>query len=335
MSRRVIPTICISISTLLIIAGALVAASSDSGSGPIDANAIRHGYRPVLKYTVASPRACLINPTNHTFDRCLRPRGDADNFPRRHGSIRVLMGTRVVFCLSRDIEGVWYTGSVGCMGSSMILQRHRLCSCPDLTDCECLKPDPNNPDARCVCENCLRLGAVCCPRPDDVAIEPCPWVTIGKDGARDCRKGPSIGRARIGVPVHFRRPGTYLLRAIVRTFAQPKYPLPLEQWRDCLLQNPDDTNAVLPELPPVEDKDVIYIRVRVVECITDSAEADEIPTDDPDFRYIKPMLKDVDPNEPVDLDSDLNGDEVVDLADFAIMAQQWGKEYDMPFNDDE
>ena len=110
MSKRVMFTSCVLISTLLIMIASVVVGEG-SGSGPIDANAIRHGYRPVLKYTVASPRACLINPTNHTFDRCPRPRGDADNFPRRDGSVRVFVGTRVVFCLSRDIEGVWYTGS--------------------------------------------------------------------------------------------------------------------------------------------------------------------------------------------------------------------------------
>jgi hypothetical protein len=334
MSKRVMLTSCVLISTLLIMISGMVV-GQDNGSGPIDANAIRHGYRPVLKYTVASPRACLINPTNHTFDRCLRPRGDADNFARGDGSMRVFVGTRVVFCLSRDIEGVWYTGSYGCMGSSLILQRHTPCLCTDPANCECLKPDPNSTDARCVCENCLRLGAVCCPTPDDSAIVPCPWVTIGKDGARDCRRGPSIGRAKIGVPVHFRRPGTYLFRAIVHTYAQPRYPLPLEPWRNCLLGNPNDPNAVLPELPMAEDKDVIYIKVRVVDRIIDVVEPDEIPTDDPDFRHIRPMPKDVDPNEPVVLDIDLNGDEVIDLADFAVMAQQWGKEYEMPFTDDE
>ncbi|MBC8217632.1 MAG: hypothetical protein H8E73_04145, partial [Planctomycetes bacterium] len=172
------------------------------------------------------------------------------------------------------------------------------------------------------------------PRPDDIAITPCPWVTIGKDGARDCRKGPSIGRAKVGVPVHFRRPGTYLLRAIVHTFAKPGYPRPLEPWRDRLL-GVDASTAVLPEVPGAEDRDVIYIRIRVVELPIDDVEPEDPVTDDPDFRHIRPIPKDIDPDEPVDLDSDLNGDEVVDMADFAIMAQQWGREYEMPFTDDE
>ncbi|MBN2138358.1 MAG: hypothetical protein JW720_11175 [Sedimentisphaerales bacterium] len=346
MSRRLIITICMFVATLLVMG---VVFAEDDATRPIDPNAIRHAYRPVLKYAVASPRACLIGPPDYPIDRCWRPQGDADNFARRNGRLRVPVGTRVIFCLSRDIEGVWYSGSYGCLGASMVLQICRPCQCiepdptqtrPDPNYCDpdpnCCSPDPNECIyARCRCENCLRLGAVECPSPDDPAIVPCPWVTIGKDGARACRKGPSIGRARIGVPVHFRRPGIYLLRAIVHTFAKPGYPLPLDQWRDCFLTDPADTTAVLPDLPPAEDKDVIYIRVRVVDNLIDDVEPDDIPTDDPDFTYIKPMPKDVDPNEPVVLDSDLNGDEVIDLADFAIMGQQWGRQYETPFTDDE
>jgi len=336
MSRRALITGCVLVSlALALVCGAVLAAGSGYGGGAGDPNAVRPRPVPVLRYAVASPRACLIGPPDRSIDRCWRPQGDADNFARRNGSIRVPVGTRIIFCLSRDLEGVWYTGSYGCLGASMVLQVCKPCQCvvPDPNAC---RPDPNDCIyARCKCENCLRLGAVCCPRPDDPAIVPCPWVTIGKDGARACRKGPSIGRARIGVPVHFRRPGVYLLRAIVHTFAKPGYPLPLDQWRECLLDNPRDATAVLPELRAAEDKDVIYVRVRVFENLIDDVEPDEITTDDPDFMYIKPMLKDVDPNEPVELDSDLNGDDAVNLADFAIMAQQWGREYEMPFTDDE
>jgi len=303
-----------------------------------DRNAFRHRPLPVLKYTVASPRACLIGPPiwiNAAY--YYLPTGDAENFARKNGSLRVPVGTRVIFCLSRDLEAVWYTGSYGCMGTSIVVQYCRLCKCldPAATDCDLTRPDPNEcPYARCTCENCRRLGAVCCPRPDDPVFEPCPWVTIGKDGARDCRKGPSIGRAKVGVPVHFKRPGVYLIRAIVRTFAKPGYPLPLEDWRERLIA-PDDPTDVLPEIPPAVDRDVIYVRVRVVDRLVDAVEPNDVPPIDPDVGCIRPMPKDIDPNQPDIANSDLNGDEVVNLADLAIMAQQWGKEYTMPFTDDE
>lgn len=47
------------------------------------------------------------------------------------------------------------------------------------------------------------------------------------------------------------------------------------------------------------------------------------------------MSKVIDPNQPPELDANLNGDEVINFADLAIMAQQWGNEYEMPFTDDE
>ena len=332
MSRRVMITTCLSICLVLALVCGIVLAAG-SGPGPGDPNIVRPRPVPVLRYAVASPRACLIGPPDLNTDRCWHPRGDADNFHRANGGIRVPVGTRVIFCLSRDLEGVWYTGSYGCLGTSMVLQVCRPCECiqPDPNDC---RPDPNDcPYARCRCEQCTRLGAVCRPLPDDPVIVPCPWVTIGKDGARDCRRGPSIGRAKVGVPVHFRRPGVYLLRAIVHTVAKPGYPLPLDTWRACL--GLTDPTAVLPAIPPAEDKDVIYIRVRVVDLPIDDVAPPDPLTDDPDFGNIRPMPKDVDPNEPVDLDSDLNGDDMVDLADFAIMAQQWGRQYEMPFTEDE
>lgn len=48
---------------------------------------------------------------------------------------------------------------------------------------------------------------------------------------------------------------------------------------------------------------------------------------DPDAANITPMPKEIDPNQ---LSADINGDALVNLADFAIMAQQWGKELEIP-----
>lgn len=345
MSRRVVIVSSIFVGLVFALVCGVLAAQTQGpgpGPGPGEPNAVRFRPIPVLKYTVASPRACLIGPPSWSDRVFYLPAGDADNFPRKNGAIRVPIGTRVVFCLSRDMEGVWYTGSYGCLGTSLILQYCKLC--PSTVPCQCPIPDPCNcpadgcarPCARCRCEQCTRLGAVCpCPCPDSNAVTTCPWVTIGKDGARDCRKGPSIGRARVGVPVQFKRPGVYLLRAIVHTFAKPGYPLPLDQWRERLASTGNPT-AVLPEIPIAEDKDVIYVRVHVLDLPIADIEPDDELTEDPDVKCIRPIPKDVDPNEPsVDPGADLNGDEMVNLADLAILGQQWGRPYEMPFADDE
>jgi len=344
MVRRPLLRSCVVVSLVVAVAGFASAQSGPGGSGPGEPNGPggeRNRPIPVFKYTVASPRACLIGPPIWSTAAYYMPSGDAENFARRNGTIRVLAGTTVVFCLSRDLEGVWYTGSYGCLGTSLVVQYCKLCKCidPALVDCPETAPDPNRCEfARCACEQCRQLGAVGCPRPDDPVIRPCPWVTIGRDGAKDCRRGPSIGRAKIGVPVRFRRPGVYLLRAIVHTFARPGYPRPIDDWRLRLTGSTDPTVA-LPEIQPAEDRDVIYVRVRVVDCIDDAAEPIEPVPAEPDYEHIRPIPKDVDPNGPVasdgDLNGDLNGDETVNWADLAIMAQQWGKQYEMPWADDE
>ena len=348
MSNRLMIATCALLSVaLILVCDSVLAQASTSGSGEPnipgehngsgEPNAVRNHRMPVVKYAVASPRACLIGLPDWSTAAYYLPTGDADNFARADGSLRVPVGTRVVVCLSRDLEGVWYSGSYGCLGTSLVVQYCKVCACEDLdsTDCPDVSPDPNRCHyARCACEQCMRLGAVRCPLPDDPAIEPCPWITIGTDGARGYRRGPSIGRAKVGVPVYFNRPGVYLLRAIVHTYAEPGYPQPLEDWNARLLAA-GDPRAVLPIVPIAEDKDTIYIKVHVTETAPGVIEPDEMVSDDPDLVHIKPIPKDIDPDEPVDLDSDLNGDEVIDMADFAIMAQQWGKEHEMPFTDDE
>ena len=278
---------------------------------------------PVIKYAMASPRACLIGPPVWVTDRAYYlPTGAAENFPRANGAIKVPVGVRVVFCLSRDLEGVWYPHSYGCLGTSLILQWCRWCKCVDATcleykcpECDCLECDPDATDVR-----------------------RCPWVTIGRDGAKDVRKGPSIGRAKVGVPVCFRRPGIYYMRGIIHTVAKPWYIRPLEPWRERILGDTDGDSAsvdILPPIPAAEDKDIVYVRVHVVDLPILEVEPEEQTPDDPDVAHIKPMPKDIDPNQPSELSADLNLDEVVNFADFAIMAQQWGKEYEMPFSDDE
>jgi hypothetical protein len=293
---------------VLALTGGMVWAQDTDPCGPIRIPIPRPV--PVMKYTMASPRACLIGPAVWATNAYWLPTGAAENFPRGHGSIRVPVGTRVVFCLSRDLEGVWYPRSYGCLGTSLTLQWCRCCIRPADVD-KCPDCDPSSTNA---------------------AI--CPWVTIGRDGAKDVRKGPSIGRAKVGVPVRFKRPGFYYLRGIIHMFAEPYYPQPIDEWRNRLLDNPDGTD-VLPRIPPAQDRDIVYVRVHVVDIPIVEVEPDDDFVDDPDVIHIKPMPKDIDPNEPLDLNADLNGDEVINFADLSVLAQQWGREYEMPFDEDE
>ena len=336
MSRRVIVSGCLLVSlSLALFCGVVPAEYQGSGGGsgepnvgPNEPNVTRWRPIPVMKYTMASPRACLIGPPIWSTNAYYLPTGAAENFPRANGGIRVPVGTRVIFCLSRELEGVWYRNSYGCLGTSLVLQMCKGCKCIDAANLkECLE------EIRCCCEECKNLG-VRCPEPTDTEILPCPWVTIGRDGAKDCRKGPSIGRAKVGVPIRFRRPGIYYLRGIVHTFAHPRYPLPIEEWEDRLL-DPSAPDKILPPIPAAADKDVVYVRVHVVDRPIIDVEPDDGMVEDPDVIHVRPIPKDFDPNEPEPLQGDLNGDEVINLIDLAILTQQWGREYEMPFTDDE
>lgn len=330
MSRRVFISTCLlGVLTLAVVCGIVPAAYQGSVDGHNEPNRIRIRPVPVMKYAMASPRACLIGPPVWSTNAYYLPTGAAENFPRANGGIRVTVGTRVIFCLSRDLENVWYRHTYGCMGNSLVLQLRRNYKCEDATNLrECLE------SLRCCCAECKHLGVADEKCPDDTGIVPCPWVTIGRDGAKDCRKGPSIGRAKIGVPIRFRKPGIYYLRGIVHTFAHPAYTRPLEQWYD-RLWDPTSIDKILPPIPAAEDKDVVYVKVHVVDRPIVDIEPDEGLVDDPDVIHIKPIPKDFDPNEPEPLHGDLNGDEVINLIDLAILTQQWGREYEMPFTDDE
>ena len=111
------------------------------------------------------------------------------------------------------------------------------------------------------------------------------WVTIGRDGAGDVRRGPSIGKAKIAVPVLFDRPGVYLLRGIIRTIAVPLYPRPSEEPK--------------PKRPlAAVDRDVVYVKVKVVDLPITQITPDEEPTLEPDVAYILPMPKETSPNDP-------------------------------------
>ncbi len=347
MSKRVL---LVSIITASLAAGALLASGGQAQEGGSE-QPVRPHPAPMLKYVMASPRACLIGPPVWSTNAFYLPSADAENFPRNSGTLRVRAGTRVIFSLSRELEGVWYTGTYGLLGTFLEMQWCRLCKCEVDNWKECVR-------AQCACERCKCLASKCeqclcaagdcpgcdcpdckcvdckCPEPDGTNASLCRWVTIGRDGARDVRKGPSVGRARVGVPVRFSRPGIYYLRGIIRTVAQPYYPRPLEYWQERLV-DPDAIDKKLPRIWPAVDKDIVYVRVRVIELSAEEVEPQEPIAEDPDVANIKPMPKDVDANDIEPLSGDLNGDETVNLVDLAIFSQQWGREYEMPLVDDE
>ena len=258
-----------------VLCGICPAADSNSTPTPV----------PVLttNYVVASPRACLIGQPRSDPNHFVTVLGDAENFPRENGEIKVPLGSRVVFLFSRQLEGVWYDHSFGRIDFSMVLQRRLLI------------PDPNIPIL------------------DSNDVNSPEWVDIGHDFASDLRRGPTIGQARVGVPVFFRWPGIYLLRAKITTVAQPMFLPPTA-----------DSNTEPLLLPPAVDSDIVYVTVKVVNLPRTQINPDVEPPIDPDVNYTNPMPTENTPDEQGILDGDFNSDGTVNLLDFAIMAQQWG-----------
>jgi len=237
---------------------------------------------PTTTYTVASPRMSIIRAPRYqiTADGTQSilpgtPYGAAENFARKDGEIKVAAGVRVIFCLSRSMEGVWYDQTYGRLSTAMTLQRF----VPDATGTN-------------------TAGS---------------WVTIGEDKAGEIRKGPSMTRAKVGVPVLFREPGVHLLRAIVRTQAQP---MPA-----------DVTTTVV--WPAAIDSDTILIKVKVANLPIPQVVPDEEPTADPDAENTRPLFKEIDANADL-LPADINGDEIVDMADLMTLSQQWCQEKEVP-----
>jgi len=144
-------------------------------------------HPPVREYVVASPRAALVRPL--PIMRSLTRRfwgmiGAAHNFARPDGDVAIPHGTVLKIKLSENTEGVWYRVTSGSLGTLLILE-------------------VKNPHAESV---------------EDT------WVPLGRDGAGDFRKGPSVGTARdVSVPFIPPHPGEYLLRARIYTYALPRW----------------------------------------------------------------------------------------------------------------
>ncbi len=235
---------------------------------------------PVMTYTVASPRMSIIKVPRYQIasdgtkiELAGTPYGAAENFARKDGELKVPAGVRVVFCLSRALEGVWYDKTYGRLSTSMVLQKF----VPAAT-------------------NTSGTGY---------------WVEIGADKAGEVRRGPSITRAKVGVPITFRETGTYLLRAIVRTEAQPIEPMLTIVW------------------PAAVDVDTVLIKVKVVNRPIMEVIPDQDPSADPDVENFRPLFKDMNANTDL-LPADINGDDIVDMADLMMLSQQWCQEKEIP-----
>lgn len=150
-------------------------------------DAVRHLVR---QYVVASPRASLAPvpqlQDNEAVDRC-DVAGAAYNFPRDDGRILVRTGSVVVFRFDRNAEAVIYPGACGLIRSELMLEMREL--------------DP-------------------AAESDTPEAEP-EWTPIGRDAIEGRRCGPVFGTGHVAVRHPFERPGTYVVRATISTFAVP------------------------------------------------------------------------------------------------------------------
>ncbi len=233
------------------------------------------------RYVMASPRATLITPQVVASSSIPYRIGAAENFPRDFGTLRVRPGRHVVFGLSKNIEGVWYESANGVLGTQFTLQLCRYCK------------------VTCACPN----DVMDLPTADEIESDasakliPAHWVTIGSDGARALRRGPSLGSADVGVPVRFLRPGVYWLRGIVTTYAEPVYP------------DPNIYDTPVPTPLGDKDQDTIYVRVIVVDWSEDLPDTDVEDTDEPDVTNTEELLVS-DEVTPIILEADIDGDEL-------------------------
>ena len=240
---------------------------------------------PTVAYVMAAPRACLIDAPQWAAAFPWLPSGAAENFARADGSIRVVVGTKVAFALGSETEAVWYGGAYGTIATSLEVQRRVDNSTDD--DCTCTKCRPGGTDAN------DRSKTTAARRDAEV----CPWVTVGTDGVKETRKGPSIGHADVAVGVRFQRPGTYSIRGIVRTAVEPQYTQPTDGWRDRL---GIAKGSRLPDIAAEADRDVVLVKVVVVDKPEPNEEPEDGTSDDPDAVNRRPMPKDQDVQGPTE-----------------------------------
>jgi hypothetical protein len=219
----------------------------------------------VMTYTMASPRAFLMGiPVEGSNEVAML--GAVENFPRAGGTLEIPAGTRVIFSLSPETEGVWQQGTYGTIETTLTVQSFQA-----VTAAEC---------GVCISEG-LRDGESIQPGKGDLG--PCPWITIGTEGARDTRNGPSLGYTKVGVPIEFTQLGTWCVRGIVSTSVKSSYLRPAETQNPTTKQEaPAESSDTLLAI----DTDVVLVTVRVVPATT---KAQGALTADPEVIYTAPM----------------------------------------------
>ena len=83
--------------------------------------------QPVRHFFVASPRLALsLAPEAADGSTCCPLIGAAFNFAREDSQILVRAGKRVAFRLDRNLEGVWYPGACGLLGTRLVVDMRPL-----------------------------------------------------------------------------------------------------------------------------------------------------------------------------------------------------------------
>jgi hypothetical protein len=247
----------------------LVAALSVAALAPVYAkDDPNQDSNSLVSYVMAAPRACLSDVPEWAASLAWLPGGNAENFPRASGSIRVAAGTKVTFGLGARSEAVWYDGAYGTIATSLVVQ---------------WRPADANDDG-----SDANDAAVAARHP---VTKPHPWTTLGTDGAKDTRKGPSIGHGDVKVGVRFTKVGTYLVRGIVRTAAQPLYPEPLDKWHKRLGVSAD---RKLPDVPATVDQDIVTVKVVVTAGPPSNGGAEDVSSADPETAASQALPQDQD-----------------------------------------
>jgi len=231
---------------------------------------------PVVNYIIASPRAFLMGaPIEGRSELAMI--GAAENFPRPDGEIEVTIGTRVIFSLSPETEGIWQEATYGTMETGLTVQQFKAAWASDCDACvgEGLGAEPVPPGTK------PETGG-------SVEVAPCPWITIATDGARDTRNGPSLGYVKVGVPVEFSEPGLYCVRGIVSTSVKSWSPLMLEASQDRSTKQEAAAAEPVTTLLAI-DTDVVLVKVRVLDRLAPGTKPQVPTTADPDATYLAPM----------------------------------------------
>jgi hypothetical protein len=225
--------------------------------------------------------------------------GAAENFARpalaQARLVDVPVGTRVVFSLDPESEGVWMAGAHGQIGTLLTLQRLVVKDCA-----ECDKSAAADGDDAVSAQGAGRDGNdVASPadpnktgtrRPAQVAK----WIPLATDGVRDIRFGPSIGWAKkVSVPVRFDKAGVYCLRGIISTSVKSWRP-PAAATRSASRAGDKADVPQVPDKLLALDVDIVHIAVRVVDKpATDKGtdKTDQGKTTDKDATNAGDMVK--------------------------------------------